>query len=188
MMDTITAIHTRYSCRAFSERVPSLEDLQTIAKAGAAAPSAMNRQPWRIIVVQNKALVDEMETEAMKILKSQEDKSAYNRVLSRGGKVFYDAPCMIVIPVAKAEKPRYESLDCGIVTQNIALAAASLGVNSVICGMAGIPLSGDKREEFISRLGFPEGYEFSIAVLLGYAKNPDGKPHEPDLSKISFVD
>ena len=42
-MDTIGAIRTRYSCRAFSDRMPSDEELRTIAEAAAASPSGMNR-------------------------------------------------------------------------------------------------------------------------------------------------
>jgi len=48
--------------------------------------------------------------------------------------------------------------------------------------------AGDKGEEFKQRLGFPDGYEIGIAVLLGYAANPGGKPHEPDFGKITVIE
>ena len=50
ILNTIEAIKTRYSCRAFSDKTPSNEDLQTIAEAALAAPSGINRQLWRVIV------------------------------------------------------------------------------------------------------------------------------------------
>jgi nitroreductase len=78
-------------------------------------------------------------------------------------------------------------MDCGILSQNIALAAHSLGLGSVICGMAGIPLSGPRGSEFKKRLKFPDGYDFGIAVLLGTAKS--GKePHELDMSKVTYIE
>ena len=75
-------------------------------------------------------------------------------------------------------------LDCGIVSENIALAASSLGIDNLICGLARFSFTGEKGAAFKRRLRFPDGYEFGMAVLLGTAASPGGKPHEPDLSKI----
>jgi len=187
-LDTIKAIRTRYSCRAFLDKMPANEELQIIAEAAAASPSGMNRQLWRIIVVKNRALIAELEAEGMKNLAALPDKSMFERILSRGGKLYYNAPCMIVVPIAKTEPAGAELFDCGIVSENIALAAASLGIDSLICGLAAFSFAGEKGSEFKRRLGFPEGYEIGIAVLLGYAANPGGKPHEPDLSKITVIE
>lgn len=184
--NTINSIMTRYSCRAFTDKSPSDEDLQTIAKAALASPSGMNRQPWRIVVVKNKALIEEMEAEGLRVLAAFRDKSAYERIMGRGGKLFYNAPCMIVVPIKEDDSK--DLFDCGIVSENIALAATALGIDSLICGLAAFSFVGDKGETFKDRLGFPEGYGIGIAVLLGYAVNPGGKPHELDMSKLSFVE
>jgi len=92
------------------------------------------------------------------------------------------------VPIAKTEPAGAELFDCGIVAENIALAAASLGIDSLICGFTAFSFAGDKNREFKNRLGFPEGYEIGIGVLLGYAENHGGKPHTPDLSKISVIE
>ena len=183
-LNTIEAIAQRYSCRAFSDRLPSEQNLNSIARAGIASPSAMNRQHWQVVVVRDPALVADLEAEGMKNLAAQPDQSMYERILSRGGKLYYNAPCMMLIATPKGEGG---SLDCGIVTQSIALAATSLGIDNLICGLAGFSFAGERRDEFVARLGFPEGYALGIAVLLGYATAPGGKPHEPDLNKISWV-
>lgn len=187
-LNTIEAIRTRYSCRAFADKMPPDGDLRLIAEAAVRAPSGMNRQLWRVIVVKNKEMLDELEAEGMKNLAAFADKSAYERIMSRGGKMYYSAPCQVIVPIAKAEPGGAELFDCGIVAENIALAAASLGVDSLICGLSAFSFSGEKAAEFKKRLGFPDGYEIGIAVLLGYAENPGGKPHEPDLSKITVID
>jgi hypothetical protein len=36
------------------------------------------------------------------------------------------------------------------------------------------------------KLGFPEGYEYGLAVAVGYAAD-EGKPHEIDLGKLTFI-
>lgn len=187
-LNTIETIHTRYSCRAFSDRMPPDERLRMIAEAAAAAPSGMNRQLWRVIVVRNKQLLADLETEGMKNLAAYSDRSAYERIMARGGKLYYNAPCMIVVPTVKAEPAGAELFDCGIVAENIALAATSLGIDNLICGLAAFSFAGDRGAEFKRRLSFPEGYEIGIAILLGYAANPGGKPHELDLSKITVIE
>jgi len=185
--ETIKTIMRRYSCRAFTDKLVSAEDLRTIALAAVAAPSGMNRQPWRIIVLTDKKLIAEMETEGMRILAEMEDKTAYNRIMARGGKLFYNAQSIVFVALAKPEPASFEKIDCGIVAENIALAATSLNIDNVICAFASLCFTDTKGEDFKRRLGFPKGYEFGISVLLGYAAKPDGKPHEPDLTKICFV-
>ena len=188
ILNTIEAINNRYSCRAFTDKMPSNEHLELIAKAAVASPSGMNRQLWRVIIVKNKDLLTDLETEGMKNLAEFPDKSTYDRIMSRGGKLYYNAPCMIVVPIAKAEPAGAELFDCGIVSENISLAATALGIESLICGLAAFSFAGEKGSEFKKRLGFPKGYEIGIAVLLGYAENAGGKPHDPDLNKITWID
>jgi len=183
-MNTIQAIHQRYSCRAFTDKMPSDEDLQSVTKAAVAAPSAMNMQSWQVIVVKNKQLLNELEAEAFSNL----DVAARERVMSRGGKVYYNTPCQIIIPIADSKSNKWSNIDCGIITQNIVLAAESLGINSLICGMIQFAFMGDKGEYFKKQLGFPEGYDLGLSVLLGYADESGVKPpHELDMSKISWV-
>ena len=185
--NTIEAIRTRYSCRAFTDQMPTDKDLQEIAEAAIAAPSGMNRQPWQIIVVKDKELLAELEAEGMKNLAANADQGAYERILSRGGKLYYNAPCQIVVAINKAEPTGYETYDCGMVVQNIALAATSLGIDSLICGLAAFSFAGEKGAEFKRRLAFAEGYELGLSVLLGYAKMPGGKQHTLDFGKITVV-
>lgn len=188
ILNTIEAIRTRYSCRAFSGKMPSDEHLGIVAKAAVASPSGVNRQLWRVIVVKNKELLADLEAEGMKNLANAPDKATYDRIMSRGGKLYYNAPCMMVVPIAKAQPAGAELFDCGIVAENIALAATALGMDTLICGLSAFSFSGEKGVAFAQRLGFPEGYGIGIAVLLGYAENPGGKPHEPDMDKITWIE
>jgi len=183
MNDTLKSIAERYSCRDFADTPLTDGQIKAVVDAALAAPSGVNRQPWHIIVVRNKALVDELDAEGMDILSAGGDKSYYERIMSRGGKMFYNAPCLVII---LSDGSKWAVLDSGIQCQNIALAAQSLGLASCIVGMAGIPLSGPRREEFRKSLEFPEGYEFTIGILLGTAKS--GKePHEYNMNKVTYI-
>lgn len=187
MNETLKTIARRYTCRDYQSQMPPDEILQAIAQAGLQAPSGMNRQAWRVIVVKNRDLMREMEAEGMTCLANLEDKSGYNRIMERGGRLFYGAPCMIMVPIDPAQYGP-ALIDCGILCQNIALAATSLGIANTMCGFAGLAFaSGLRAEEFSKRLGFPEGYAFGCSVLLGYA-NTTKEPHAPDPEKMIFVE
>jgi len=196
-LDTLTAIRSRYACRSFSDRVPThgdpaqFDELAAIGEAAVAAPSAMNLQRWQVIVITDRQLINDLESAGIAALAAAPDRSGYKRIMARGGKLFYNAPLIVIVAVPKtaAGDPEAASiaLDCGIVAENIALAATSLGIDNVICGMIRTAFAGDRGDEFRSRLGFNDGYDLGISVLLGYAAEPGGQPHQPNLSKISYV-
>jgi nitroreductase len=187
MNETQKVIAERYTCRDYRTEMPPDEILQAIAKAAIQAPSGMNRQAWRVIVVKDRDLIREMESEGMNYLAGMEDKYSYNRIMDRGGRLFYGAPCMIVAAIDPAQYGP-ALIDCGILCQNIALAATSLGIANTMCGFTGLAFaSGLRAEEFSKRLRFPEGYAFGCSVLLGYA-NTTKPPHVPDEDKILFIE
>ncbi len=186
MNKTLKVIATRYSCRDYKDELPSDVLLEAIAEAAIQAPSGMNRQAWRVIVVKDQALIKDMEAEGMSYLASMADKTLYDKIMANGGKLFYGAPCMIVVPIDPAQYAP-ALIDCGILCQNIALAATSLGIANIMCGFTGLAFaSGLRAAEFSERLGFPAGYAFGCSVLLGYA-NTAKSPHVPDREKISFI-
>lgn len=182
MNEILRTISQRYSCRDYDGRMPEKEKLEAIALAAVQSPSGMNRQPWQINVITNKSLIEEMDAEGMHILAEAEDKTAYDRFMNRGGTLFYNAPCMFLV----LKQPGTD-MDSGIVCENIALAATSLGLGSVICGMAAIPFNGPNGDALKKKAGFSDGLEFGITVLVGYGKS-EGTPHTPDTSKICYVD
>ena len=184
MNEILKAIADRYSCRDFADTALTDGQTKAIVNAALASPSGMNRQPWHVIVVTDKGLIEELDAEGMRILAAARDKSVYERIMSRGGKLFYNAPFMVI--AASDASNDSAAVDCGILSQNVALAAHSLGLGSVICGLAGIPMSGPRGDEFKKRLRFPDGYGFGIAVLAGTAKS--GKaPHELDMGKVTYI-
>lgn len=182
MNEVLKVIKERYSCRSFTGEVLTKEQIEALAMAAVQAPSAMNKQPWQITVLTNKAMLDEMNDTVMAHLKGLEDQTIYERMMSRGGKVFYNAPCMIMIAQKEGT-----ALDTGIVSENVALAASSMGLGNVICGMARLLFQTEKAAEYKEVL-IPEGYEFGVAVLVGVATEGNGTPHEPDTAKIRYID
>lgn len=181
MNEVLKAIEQRYTCRDFEAEPLDAGQIEALVNAALAAPSAMNLQPWHLIVVTDKTLIAEMDDAIMEHVKR--DPEWYKRMMDRGGKAFYNAPCVFFIAQDGSEAA---PLDCGIVSQNIALAAHSLGLGSVICGMARIPLDGERGAEFIQRLQFPELYSFGMSVCVGKVKSGKAS-HETDKNKATYI-
>ena len=183
MNETIKTIMERNSCRDFKGAPLTDEQIKIIVDAALAAPSGMNKQPWRLVVVKDKSIVDELDAEGMRILAAAEDKTLYQRMMDRGGKLLYNAPCLVYV---LSDGSSWAPLDCGILCENITLAAQSLGLSSCIVGMSNIPLTGPRGDEFKKRMQFPEGYVFAIGVLVG-EPNTGKEPHELDYGKVTYV-
>ena len=183
MNEVLKTIAGRYSCRDFKDDPLNDGQVKCLVEAALAAPSGMNRQPWHVIVVTDKALIEELDAEGMRMLAAAEDKTAYDRMMGRGGKLLYNAPCLFVITT---DGESYASMDCGILCQNVALAAQSIGLSSCIVGMAGLPLTGENGETFKTRLKFQAGQIFGIGILVG-SPNSGKEPHELDMGKVTYV-
>lgn len=181
MNETLQIIRNRYACRGFDGAPLKKEDVQNIVKAGLQAPSAMNEQPWKIVAITNKQFLEELDEKGMSLLKEQDDPRAYERMTKRGGQLFYNASAMFLV----LTRPGKE-LDSGIVAQNMVLAAESLGLNTVYCGMARVPL---ETQPYKSMVGIDESgeWKFATSILVGYG-NVDKEPHEVDVSKVVYLD
>jgi nitroreductase len=181
LMDTLEAIRTRYACRDFGPQPVTEEELRTISQAAIAAPSAMNRQPWRFIVVNNKATIDHIDAVGMAALQKS-DPTAFERMQGRGGTLLYHAPAMILVTSAALDSDFSADLDIGIATSHIALAATSLGLQTCIVGFARMPFQADPT--LAAQVGVPDGFTVDLAVLIGHAAGQPTAPHAADPSKV----
>ena len=183
MNETLKTIASRYSCRGFADTPLTDEQVATLVNAALASPSANNLQPWHITVITDKSFIDELDADGLAILKEMEDQTRYERIMSRGGKMLYNAPCMFIIT---NDGSKWAAIDSGILCQDIALAAHSIGLGNCIVGLGGVPLLGPRGDEFKKRLKIPEGYEFAIGVLAGTAKEIK-EPHELEKNKVTYI-
>lgn len=146
----LDVIMTRTSIRSYTGDPVSQEQLETILKAGMAAPTAMNSQPWRFVVVT--------------------DKEKIATVFGSGfrGEMFNNAGAVIVVcgestslrkPFGQPDAPESEQPnmfwfeDCSAAAENILLAAHSLGLGAV--WTAGYP-GMERVAPIAAALGIPE--------------------------------
>jgi len=95
-----------YSSRNFTTEQVSNSDIELILKCGIKAPSANNAQPWKFTVVRDHALMQQM----------------IGNVVQGN----------VLILVSGQESRATVDYDCGLATENMALAAISLGLGQRI--------------------------------------------------------
>ncbi len=161
----IDNIFARKSVRSYdSTKTISSADMELIIKAGMAAPSGMNKQPWQFFVATNK--------EAMAALCN---KLPYAKMLE-------EAVAAVVV-LGNPEISQLWYLDCAAATQNILLAAESLGIGAV--WTAGFPY--DERMTAIREaFDIPEPWMPLCLIPMGYPLGENLPKDKWDPAKVHY--
>ncbi len=173
-MDTLECIRNRRSVRKFTEEPVSKEDLAKVMEAAQWAPSWVNFQAWRFIVVEDPA-----KKEALKETLLHANPAAKAMTL---------APVLIVLIGERGKSGQYGEtfatdkgdwymFDLGIASQNIALAAHALGLGTVTVGAM-------NHEKASRILDVPEGFEVVAILPLGH---PAFAPKEPPRKSLEEI-
>lgn len=177
MSEALKAIAQRSSTRAYTAQKLTEEELNALLHAGLQAPTATNRQEIHITVVKGgDPILAEIEQEMRRTSDRQFPEANF----------YYDAPVVLLLSAEKGFG--WSPVDAGIAVENIAIAAQSMGLGSLIIGCIKGAMNGEKQESFAGRLGFPQGYAFEIAIALGH-KAASKEPHTYSFEKnVTFID
>ena len=153
-MNTLDAIKARRSVRGFTDRQVDDADLGAILFAGGqAAVGGADFKSLKLYVVQEPEL-----------LKAIDEASAKRRP---GSHPLYGAPTLVVLASKESILPGIELTNAGCVIENMMVAAADLGVDSIYLWMAMYGINDDP--EIMGKLGFPEGFTCVGTMALGFA-------------------
>ena len=172
MNDVIKCILERRSVKAYTAKQVSQEDLKLILDAGIHAPSSKNQQSAKLVVVQNKDVLERLKKLGMEVSK-------------RESNPFYDAPTIVIVFARESDIAPVEN--ASLVIGNMMIAAESLGVGScwIHCGKGifGTDEGGALRKE----LGVPDGYVVVGSCILGEMAGEKPKCPARDESNILFI-
>ena len=173
MNHVIEAIRKRRAVRSYEDRPVPKDVLNTIIDAGNQAPSAMNSQPWRFVVVEDegvkKKLLGAALPNAKKILENvrEVDPERYMQIMKRYDEmkdpVYYSAPAVLFV----IGSGRYADHSCPLACENIMLAAYSLGVGSCWVGF-GSMVTDDV--DVVKALDLKDDEKIYGPIVLGYPK------------------
>ena len=170
---------SRRSIRAYKDSTISRETLKAILKCGINAPNGMNRQSYEIRVIDSPTLIDSITKAVVKDNPKIAERAGFKNI-------FVNAPCVVCI----AYDTRYDmaQIDCGLLGENILLAAWAKGIGSCCLGSsARWILDSPSAKPYLDRMAFSKGYELLYCIALGYPdETPDARPRRDDM--IKFVD
>jgi len=166
MNPVLEAIKKRRSIRSYESKPIPRDIINTIIQAGNEAPSPMNSQPWRFVVVENKKVQQQFLRVAMPMKPFDQLEDT----------IYYSAPIVLFVIGAGV----YADHSCPLVCQNIMLAAYSLGLGS--CSLGSGPIIKDDAE-VRKILELKDNEKIFGPIILGYPKvYPD-----PPLKKEPIV-
>ncbi len=155
MNNALQALLERRSVRAYEPGQITEEELQSVLSAGLAAPSAINRQPTVLLVVQDKKTIEML--------------SKLNAaVMGKDIDPFYGAPTVIVV-LADRNVPTYIE-DGSLVLGNLMNAAQAVGLGSCWINRAREVFEMPEAREILREKGIGDEYIGVGHCVLGYAK------------------
>lgn len=183
-------IYSRRSIRKFQNKPVALEVIKEVIRAGSAAPSAKNRQPWKCIVLGNYRKAEFLD--AMEQGLDREENTCAMLPKSRNGlpdakntlRIMREAPILIAIINPNGKSPftgldtdeRFteicDSLSIGAFIENMLLRADEFGLGTL--WIANTCFSYEELTSYLKMEGQLIG-----AVALGYmGEHPDKRPRK----------
>ena len=151
-------IFSRKSVRSYTDQPVSPQQVETILNAAMAAPSGMNAQAWRFVVVREQTTKEKLAT-------------GFNKMIAQ-------APVVIVVCGKITNKqggPNNNwTADCAAATENLLLTVEALGLGAV--WTACYPYE-DRMNPAIEALGLPDDIKPYCIVPIGYPAGHD-KPKD----------
>ena len=156
----INNIMTRTSIRQYTDEPVSKENIETLLRAGMAAPTAVNRQPWHFVVINSKEKLAELAGDG-----------------PRGGMLKKAALAIVVCGNMDKALPGqgqgFWVQDCSAATENILLAANALGLGAVWTGV----YPDENRAASVAKvLKLPQSFIPLCTIVIGHpAEQPQPK-------------
>ena len=147
MLNVFETVKTALAVRSYQNKPVPADLVSRIVDAGRFSGSAMNKQPWHFVVVQNAATLKKLGE------------------LARTGPYTAQAPVAIIVAV---EKTPFAVSDASRAVQSMVLTAWAEGVGSNWVGFQGM-------EEIKALLGIPAELDILAMLPFGYPAEEIGK-------------
>jgi nitroreductase len=187
MNEVLNNIYSRRSVRMFQDKEIPKEVIDELIRAGNAAPTGSNAQPWRFVVIRDKDIRNKLaEMSVPKVEKwmekyaNEQFKVLRKRLAGREKDTTYYGAPLIVFVIGLG---RMASNDCPMVCENMMLAARSLDIGScwVLFGQLVV-----EEPEIKQMLELKDGESVYGPIIFGYPKGdfPKAPPKKEPSVKI----
>lgn len=174
--ETTKAIFDRQTIREYKPEQLTEEMLETLMHAAKMAPSGRNGQPCYVRFVQDGKMLHQMHLDFKNLVGWETP--AYTR--SDTNPFYHNAPTFVFIYA-----DGHCAMDAGIMTENICIAAKSMGLGTCIVGSVGTLMNHEAGQKWKAPLHIPESYIFQIGIAVGHpAEEPPQKPRYDDRIEV----
>ncbi len=185
MADYTELLRTRRSVRKYLDQGVPLDLLREIIDESLLAPNSRNDQPWKFVIVTDRAMIKRISDESKKniltrIAENPDDSAArYQGMLARPEfNVFYNAPALVIIVGDRRLKNLL--VDCALAASYLMFAATRRGL-----GTCWVNLGADLRDPGLrAELGIPETCRIVAPIIVGY---PEYIPEAPERKKAEIL-
>jgi nitroreductase len=178
--ETINSILERRSVRVYKDGQLSESQINTLREAALRAPSARNAQPCEVRIVTDRALMKEFNRDCCEHVFKPAGRAGVD---DPDYSLYFHAPTYIFIFGDSSNW--FSKIDGGIMVENIALAAQSMGLGSVIIGCSNPIFSTEAGKKWLEKLEIPETHEIIICIAVGQKdEKPDSKPRDESKFKL----
>lgn len=172
-MDSLTAIKNRRSIRSYLDRDIEEAKLHTVVEAADSAPYA---GPFHITVVQNKAIMTQLDDLTIAAMKEAPLQFLRDLAETPGFHPLFNAPAMLVF--SAPESNPYGMANCAAAAATGAIAATEICLGSCFAVTPTMALT--KHPDIAKKIGVPDGFIPLCTLIIGYTADPykDRRPHD----------
>lgn len=179
-------LQKRRSIRTFKDTPVPTDVIRELIRECTLAPSSMNGQPWRFVIVQDKGMIQRMSDESRtnilnRIIANPDDYAAkYRKMLAdESFNVFWNAPCVVLIVGDSSWKNLY--VDCALAAGYFMMGATARGLGTCWINMGAQIQDPHLRAE----LGIPADCAIVAPISVGYPESipPAPKRKAPEILK-----
>ncbi|KPK42996.1 MAG: hypothetical protein AMJ78_00025 [Omnitrophica WOR_2 bacterium SM23_29] len=164
-MDILEIIRQRRSIREYEKKIPPDTEIEKVLEAGRWAPSGLNNQPWRFLVIKDRAKKDGLAR------------------FTKYSDTINDAPVIIIvcIDIGNSYNREKDLMAIGACIQNMCLEAYSIGLGT--CWLGEIL---NRKQDVAKYLGLDENLELMAVVTLGYSDEDITESCRKPLNKLKI--
>ena len=154
-------IGERYSPRAFTDRDISDEELQLMLEAARFAPSSLNEQPWRFLVVR----------------KGREGHAEMLAAMNASNRIWADKAPVLMLTLTRPRLIRNE-IENTHAWHDLGLAVMQLTIQATAIGIGVHQLGGFDPQKARELFNIPPEFDLVTMLVIGFPGDPDQLPEK----------
>ncbi len=181
--DALSVIYDRRAVRSYTPEDVDQTRICLLLDAAVQAPTAMHQEPWRFVVIQDRALLKRLSDQTRQLIVSAAERTGRTPEPRAGAgdgfaemiadpdfNIFYDAGTLVLICAEPGNE--FVAADCWLAAENLMLAACAEGLGTCCIGLAAQLLN---LSDVKSQLGIPLNLRVYAPIIVGV---PSGEtPH-----------